>query len=311
MRRRVQLHITSTRSSRAEDEQSTQAKQPFASLERNAVLARCQRIRAPVMLVRKSAERVRDSVVGQDARLTFGPKAQEPFDRFGSLEVLREGKFVHRTAVSEPRHNAEIITYVYGGNLAFEDSSGLTGVLRQGDFQRMTAGSGLRYSEMNISTEHQAHVFQFWLRPDRWELQPGHEKRRFTVAERRGGLRLVASPRGIDGSLSIHQDAFLYSAILATGQHVVHPIGVGRGVWLHIVEGSVTVGSVVLETGDGAGISDEGSVAMLFTKPTEILLLDLGKFTSKHPESNGKTATPTKKIPKDGENGSSILLQTR
>ena len=188
-----------------------------------------------MMLVRKSAERVRDVVVGQQTLLTFGPSAEKPFDHFGSLEVFKEGRFVQRATTNEPLSNAEIITYVHSGNLAFEDSIGLTGVLHQGDFQRITAGTGLRYSEMNISSEHQAHVFQFWLRPNRLGLEPGHEKRRFTVAERRGHLRLVASPGGIDDSLSLHQDAFLYSAILSKGESIVHPLGVGREAWLHIV----------------------------------------------------------------------------
>jgi redox-sensitive bicupin YhaK (pirin superfamily) len=260
-----------------------------------------------MMLVRKSAARVRDVVGGQDTLLTFGPTAGKPFDRFGSLEVFREGRFVKRAAVSEPRNNAEIITYVYSGNLAFEDSRGLTGVLRQGEFQRMTAGSGLRYSEMNISTEHEACIFQFWLRPDRQGLHPGHEKRRFTVAERRGHLRLVASPGGLDGSLSIHQDAFLYSAILATGQHVVHPIGAGRGAWIHVVQGSLTVGEVVLERGDGAGVSEEDSARMLITEATEILLLDLGDLAAKRNNENGTTTNPPAAFSRPGGKGVSVL----
>lgn len=197
----------------------------------------------------------------------------------------------------------EIITYVYSGTLAFEDSRGLTGVLRQGDFQRLTAGSGLRYSEMNISSEHEAHVFQFWLRPNLGGLQPGHEKRNFTAAERRGHFQVVASPGGRDGSLNLHQDAFLYSAILAAGQRIVHPIREGRGAWIHVIEGAVSVGSVVLETGDGAGVNDEESVAMLVTQPTEILLLDVGNFESSAATKNGASEILTSEFPKKGSNG--------
>ncbi len=224
----------------------------------------------------------------QDAWLTFAPSAEQPFDRFGNLEVLREGRFARRAAVSEARVNMEIITYVHSGALAFENSLGMTGALLQGDFQRTTAGSGLRYSELNPSSEHEAHVFQFRLRPDRLGLQPGHERRRFTVADRRGRLRLVASPGGVDGSLTIHQDAFLYSAILAPGQHVVHSIGKGRGAWLHVVSGSLRVGSEVLETGDGAGLTGEDAASMRVTEPTEVLLLDLGNFESRARTGNGK-----------------------
>lgn len=255
-----------------------------------------------MMLVRKSAERMRDVVVGQQTLHTFGPSAQKPFDRFGSLEVFKEGRFVQRVPAIELRNSAEIVTYVHSGDLAFEDSRGLTGVLHQGDFQRITAGTGLRYSEMNISSEHEAHVFQFWLRPNRLDLEPGLEKRRFTVAERRGHLRLVASPGGIDGSLSLHQDAFLYSAILSQGQHIVHPLGAGREAWLHIVEGAVTVNSLVLETGDGVGLSGEDAVAMLVAGPTEILLWDLGDVDSKI-TANGKAEVPTNGQSKPIKNG--------
>ncbi len=241
-----------------------------------------------MILVRKSAERIREAVMDQDAWLTFAPSAERPFDRFGSLEVLREGRFARRAAVSEARVNMEIITYVHTGALAFEDSLGLTGVLVQGDFQRTTAGSGLRYSELNPSSEHEAHVFQFRLRPNRLGLKPGHERLRFTVADRRGRLRLVASPGGVDGSLTVHQDAFLYSAILNEGQHVVHSLGKDRGAWLHVVAGSLRVGAEVLETGDGAGLRGEDAASMQVTGPTEVLLLDLGNFEAKAKTGNGK-----------------------
>lgn len=262
-----------------------------------------------MMLVRKSADRVRDALIGQDTWLTFGPAAGKPFHRFGNLELFREGRYVQREAVTEPRNDVEIITYVYSGNLAFEDSRGLTGVLHQGEFQRMTVGYGLRYSEMNISSQHEAHVFQFWLRPDRLGLHPGHEKLRFTVPDRRGRLRVVASPGGVEGSLSIHQDAFLYSAILATGQHIVHPIGAGRGAWIHVVDGSVTVGDVVLDTGDGAGVSKENSARILVTEPSEILLLDLGNFETKTKAKleNGKAAAPSAALLNLGDNGTAVF----
>lgn len=239
-----------------------------------------------MMLVRRSSERVRDIVVGQDAWLTFGPTVPAPFDAFGNLDVLREGRFARSASVSQIRDHAEIITYVYSGSLAFEDSRGLTGVLRQGEFQRMTAGPGLRYSEVNISPENEAHVFQFWLHPQQSAVHSGHSKRRFTVADRRGRLRQVASPGGLEGSLNIHQDASLYSAILSAGQYVIHPIGVGRGAWLHIVDGAARLGEVLLETGDGAGVSDEESVAIAVTEPTELLLLDMGNFGSKLTNEN-------------------------
>lgn len=260
-----------------------------------------------MMIVRKSAERMRDVADGQDSLLTFGPSAGKLFDRFGSLEILRESRFVQRAAIAEARNNVEVITYVHSGNLAFEDSRGLTGILRSGDFQRRTAGSGLSYSEINISSKHAARVFQFWLRPDRLGRHPGHEKRSFTTAERRGCLRLVASPGGVKGSLNVHQDAFLYSGILTTGQRIVHPIGAGRGAWIHVVDGSVTVGDVVLERGDGAGVNQERSAGMLVREPSEILLLDLGNFESQTKAANGQTKKPSSIFPKQNSNGDGAL----
>jgi redox-sensitive bicupin YhaK (pirin superfamily) len=180
---------------------------------------------------------------------------------------------------------------------------GLTGVLRQGDFQRTTAGTGLRYSEVNASSESEAHVFQLWLRPDRLGLAPGHERKKFTFAERRGVLKLVASPTGLDGSLSIHQDAYLYSAILAKGQHVVHTIGKGRGAWVHIVQGSLSVGDVDLETGDGVGLREETRASMFVSAPTEILLLDLGDFEANRMTESGRGEAKPQTPKNHGDNG--------
>lgn len=259
-----------------------------------------------MILVRKSGERVRDAIVGQDTWHTFGPSAGQSFARFGNLELLKEGRFERRASVSEPRTNVEIITYVHAGALNFEDSMGLTGVLRQGDFQRTTAGTGLRYSEVNASSQNEAHVFQLWLRPDRLGLAPGHERKKFTFAERRGVLRLVASPAGVDGSLSIHQDAFLYSAILAKGQHLVHTIGKGRGAWIHIVQGALSVGDAHLETGDGVGLREEECASMFVTAPSEILLLDLGNFESNQMTETGRKEVKPGKPTNHGNNGAPL-----
>jgi redox-sensitive bicupin YhaK (pirin superfamily) len=160
---------------------------------------------------------------------------------------------------------------------------------------------------MNVSSEHEAHVFQIWLRPSQLGLDPGHEKRRFGDAERRGHLRVVASPSGLEGSLMIHQDAYLYSGILSVGQRVVHPIDQGRGAWLHVVEGSVTVDSVVLETGDGVGLHHEEAATIDVTEPTEVLLLDLGNFDSARVGENGGSPVRVGETSQGSDNGSSRL----
>lgn len=255
-----------------------------------------------MILLRKAAERRYEKEFGQDSWVTFGPSAEPRFDHFGSLEVFQESRFVPRAAVPEARGEAEVVTYVRQGSLAFEDSRGQTGVLRQGEFQRVTAGSSLRYREMNVSPLQEAHVFQIWLRPDQPGLVEGYEQRRFSVAERKGHLCVVASPDGAFGSLKVHQDAVLYSAIFAVGQRVVHLLGRGRGAWLHVVEGAVTLGAEALKSGDGAGISAESAVAISVQAPSEVLLLDLGQTTAISrivvPGSNGS------KQPTRGDNGS-------
>jgi redox-sensitive bicupin YhaK (pirin superfamily) len=159
--------------------------------------------------------------------------------------------------------------------LAFEDSMGRAGLIRAGEFQRITAGRGIRYGETNTSPSNWAHVFQVWLRPSVTGLGSDHEQQRFSAADRRGGLRIVASPDGRSGSLLVHQDACLYSALLQRGQHVVHEVKPGRGVWLHVVEGHISLGGLTLSQGDGVGITDEPSVSLTADDEAEVLLIDL------------------------------------
>jgi redox-sensitive bicupin YhaK (pirin superfamily) len=141
----------------------------------------------------------------------------------------------------------------------------------------MTASGDIRYSEMNASPTDWAHVFQMLLRPSSTKLESGHEQKRFSVAERRGRLRVVASPDARLGSLRVHQDILLYSAILARGQHVVHQLSPSRSAWLHVVEGDLALGEVQLSTGDGAGITAEHVVSLTANTAAELLLLDLGE----------------------------------
>ncbi len=169
---------------------------------------------------------------------------------------------------------AEIITYVREGTLAYEDSTGSSGLITAGEFQRMTASRGIRYGESNTSPTEWAHVFQLWLLPSE-DLAPGHEQKRFSAAEREGVMRVVASPDGQKGSLRLHQDAFLYSSILDPGQHVIHELSGGRCAWLHIVEGAARCGATAMSTGDGAGVRGEPAVSLTASEKTEVLLLDL------------------------------------
>src|SRR4029453_16065813 len=175
----------------------------------------------------------------------------------------------------------------------YDDSSGRSGVIQAGEFQRTTAGRGSHHSETNASRTDSAQVFQICLRSAQGGLEPGLERKRFSAAERRGGLCVVASPDARRGSLRIHQDALMYSAMLDPGQHVVHELSQGRSAWLHLVEGAMTLGDIVLTTGDGAGVTAERAVSLTAREETEILLLDLGADLPWSPKPSAATAGRT------------------
>jgi redox-sensitive bicupin YhaK (pirin superfamily) len=232
-----------------------------------------------MITLRRTAERRHDRRRRQEVWLTFHP--QGPLDSlgagFGPLQALNEERWSPGAGV--PSHlvrDAEVITFVREGELEYQDSVGGSGVIRAGEFHRLTAGRGLRLTERNPSLLDWAHVFQIWLHPSEAGLEPGQEQRRFSAAERRGVLRVVASPGGRRGSLCLHQDAHLYSTLLDPGQHVIHEIAHGHRVWLHMVQGEAALNELLLTRGDGAGITDERAVSLTAREGTELLLLDLG-----------------------------------
>jgi redox-sensitive bicupin YhaK (pirin superfamily) len=232
-----------------------------------------------MITLRRSAQRHHDRSRKQEVWLTFDPQDRtDPLaDGFGALEILDEDRLSPGAALPRRRgHEAEILTYVREGALAYDDARGRSGVIQAGEFQRTTAGRASRHSETNASRTDWAHVYQISLRPAQAALEPGMEQKRFSAAERRGWLCVVASPDARRGSLRIRQDALLYSALLRPGKHVVHELGEGRSAWLHVVEGEITLGDVVLATGDGAGLTTERAVSVTAREETEILLLDLG-----------------------------------
>lgn len=237
-----------------------------------------------MITLRRAEDRHHDRHRKQDVWFTFhppdrgGPRA----DRFGHLEGLRESRLPPGGIASRDlHHDAEIVTYVREGALAYEDALGSSGVIQAGEFQGTSAGRGIRRRETNASRSNWAHVFQLLLSPSEPGLVPGHELKRFTVAERRGRLCVVASPDAHGGSLRVHQDALMCSAVLEPGQHVVHELSSGRTAWLHLVAGEVTLGGDVLTSGDGAGVTAERAVSVTAREETEILLVDLGEELSR------------------------------
>jgi quercetin 2,3-dioxygenase len=174
-----------------------------------------------------------------------------------------------------PHRDMEIITYLLEGALEHKDSMGNGSIIRPGDGQRMSAGTGVRHSEANPSQTDPAHLLQIWILPERRGIEPGYEQKEFPSGEKRGKLRLIASPDGKDGSVTIHQDARLYVSLLGPGQRVQHELGQGRHGWLQVAKGSVELNGKRLQPGDGVAISEQPKVDLKGEEEAEILLFDL------------------------------------
>ena len=193
---------------------------------------------------------------------------------FRALRVINDDRVEPGVGFgTHPHRDMEIITYVLDGELAHKDSMGNGSIIRPGEVQRMSAGTGVRHSEMNPSPAQWLHLLQIWIVPDRMGITPSYEQKMFETSERRGRLRLVASPDGADGSVSIHQDVRLYATLL-DGEEVSHDFDNGRHGWLHVARGSAVVNGIELRAGDGAAISDEKSL-MIKGDGAEVLLFDL------------------------------------
>jgi redox-sensitive bicupin YhaK (pirin superfamily) len=195
---------------------------------------------------------------------------------FRALRVINEDRVQPGQGFGMHGHrDMEIITYVLEGELAHKDSMGNGAVLRPGELQHMTAGTGIRHSEFNPSDEQPVHLYQIWLLPERNGLKPSYEQRAFAEKERQSRLRVVASPDGRDGSLTIHQDAVVYLAKLGAGESVRHGLRPGRSAWLQALRGKVEVQGRGLSAGDGAALGDESGLTVQAAEPAEIMLFDL------------------------------------
>jgi redox-sensitive bicupin YhaK (pirin superfamily) len=195
---------------------------------------------------------------------------------FRALRVINEDRVQAGKGFGMHGHrDMEIVTYVLEGALEHKDSLGNGSVLRPGEFQRMSAGTGVRHSEFNPSASEPVHLYQIWLLPARQGIQPSYEQKLFPEEEKQGALRLVASPDGAAGSLTIHQDAKVYLATLPAGQSVAHSIDPGRHAWLQVLRGRVTLNGQSLSASDGAAISDEPRITVEGGEPSEIMLFDL------------------------------------
>ncbi len=195
---------------------------------------------------------------------------------FRSLRVINDDRVQGGMGFGMHGHrDMEIVTYVIEGSLQHRDSMGNGSILRAGELQRMTAGTGVRHSEFNPSATEPVHLYQIWLQPEQNGLKPSYEELRPSDAEKRGRFKLVASPDRAEDSLTIHQDARVYLATLSPEQEISHPIVHGRAAWLQVIRGCVKLGGRELAEGDGAAITDETAIPVRAVADAELLLFDL------------------------------------
>ena len=195
---------------------------------------------------------------------------------FGPLRVINEDRVQPAQGFGTHGHrDMEIISYVLDGGLAHKDSMGNGSVIRPGDVQRMSAGTGVRHSEFNASEVDPVHFLQIWIEPATRGIAPSYEEKRFDADSKRGRLRLVASPDGAEGSVTIHQDARLYASILDGGDRVEHSVEPGRRAYVHVIKGDVDVGGQRLGSGDALKVTHAGLVVLEKARAAEILLFDL------------------------------------
>jgi quercetin 2,3-dioxygenase len=207
---------------------------------------------------------------------SFGDYRDPNFMGFSDLRVINEDRVAAKTGFPTHGHrDMEIITYVLEGALQHRDSMGNGSVIRPGDVQRMTAGTGVTHSEANSSATDPVHLLQIWIMPHAHGLQPGYEQKNFTVEEKRDRLRLIASSEGRDGSVTINQDANVYASVLTPGTEVVHQMEANRNAWIQVARGSIKVNGADLNQGDGAAISNESVISIIGGDPAEVLLFDL------------------------------------
>jgi quercetin 2,3-dioxygenase len=228
-----------------------------------------------MITLRKADERFHSQIDWLDSWHTFS--FADHYDPrhmgFRSLRVINDDVIRKGAGFgSHPHRDMEILTVVLDGALQHKDSTGGGGVIRPGDVQRMSAGTGVMHSEFNASKTDPVHLLQIWLMPDRQGIAPGYEQKAFPLVERKNKLQLLASRDAREGSVLIHQDATLYGTVLDGGK-VAHPLGTGRSAWIHAARGELKLNGQPLAAGDGAAVS--GETQLVLEGNGEALLFDL------------------------------------
>lgn len=231
-----------------------------------------------MITIRKSNERGHADHGWLNTRFTFSfADYYDPqHEQFRTLRVMNDDRVAGGGGFpTHPHRDMEIVTYVLEGALAHKDSMGNGSVIRPGDVQYMSAGTGVAHSEFNASDSATVHLYQIWMFPDKKNYKPTYDQKHFSTEDKRGKLRLVVSPDGRDGSVKIRQDNELYATVLGAGETVKHELKPERHAYVQVAKGSVTLNGKTLETGDGAAISREKSVELAGVADAEVLLFDL------------------------------------
>jgi quercetin 2,3-dioxygenase len=195
---------------------------------------------------------------------------------FRALRVINEDRVAPAKGFGmHPHRDMEIISYVIEGAIEHKDSMGTGSVIRPGDVQRMSAGTGVLHSEFNASPELPVHFLQIWILPEQARLPPSYEQKHFPDEEKQGRLRVVAARDGRDGAVTVHQDVTVYAGLLGPGEVARHPLAPGRHAWVQVVRGAIDLGGKPLSAGDGAAVSDEAELALTAREAAEVLVFDL------------------------------------
>jgi redox-sensitive bicupin YhaK (pirin superfamily) len=231
-----------------------------------------------MITIRKSTDRGHADHGWLDTRHSFSFAGYHDPQHMGfrSLRVINEDFIAPGAGFgTHPHDNMEILTWILEGGLQHEDSMGNGSVIRPGDIQRMTAGTGVTHSEFNASKTEQVHLLQIWIVPEKRGLTPFYEEAHIPEEDRRGRLRLIAARDGRDGAVTIHQNVDLYDALLEAGARLEHHLAPGRGAWVQVARGRINLNGHELGAGDAAAVEEEEILSLESLEPSEVLLFDL------------------------------------
>lgn len=229
-----------------------------------------------MITVRKSEERGKTGADWLESfhTFSFSDYYDQKFMGFRTLRVINEDYVEAAKGFdTHPHKDMEILTFILDGTIEHKDTMGNHSKIQKGEFQLMTAGSGIQHSEFNPSSNEQVHLLQIWIQPDKKGLKPEYQQKNFQGVT--NGLKLVVSPNGAEGSLKIHQDARIYLGKLEKGKSAELALEAGRGAWLQVTQGEIDLNGHPLKAGDGASVIDERKITCKASKPAEFLLFDL------------------------------------